>query len=163
MAWAYAELRDEGGRRFDDVTGELTRTYVAEGRSPLRIHGAVAASDGAGSHRVWDSDGVSHWVGPGFEACVVVGADRSIRAGAGTGAAAGESGVGATIDVASEAWREYRHADGSTARVDDPIVVEVRPDGSHRVAAVGRDPVEVAAGFVAIRWQARRHAPNFVR
>ena len=54
--------------RFDDVTGEVYRTYVWPGYDSITISGSVASAIDRqdGSHRVLESNGRAYFIQPSF-------------------------------------------------------------------------------------------------
>jgi hypothetical protein len=51
-------------------------------------------------------------------------------------------------DIASEAWREYRFADGSTVRIDNPLKLNVSDSGGHRIFDAQKHTTFPSAGSI---------------
>ena len=66
-------------------------------------------------------------------------------------------------DISSEAWREYRFADGSTVRIDTPLKLNVSDSGGHRIFDAQNRSHYIPSGWLHLSWEAKPGQPNFVR
>jgi hypothetical protein len=66
------------------------------------------------------------------------------------------------LDISSEANRTYHYADGVTFTIDAPYKLHVTDTGSHRVVAQDGRTYRPERGWLAISWQPREGAPEFV-
>ena len=70
------------------------------------------------------------------------------------------------IDITSEEFRTYTYPDGSTFRIDNPVVCYVIIDdkgrASHRIVDADGVTHRPERGFVGISWAAKAGQPAFV-
>jgi hypothetical protein len=66
-------------------------------------------------------------------------------------------------DISSEAWREYRFADGSTVRIDNPLKLNVSDSGGHRIFDAQKRSHYIPVGWLHLCWEAKPGHANFVR
>ena len=64
----FTDFRNATSHRFDDISSELYREYVYADHT-IRIDNPVAlnVNYSSGGHRVWDAQGVSHYVQTGWK------------------------------------------------------------------------------------------------
>jgi len=66
------------------------------------------------------------------------------------------------IDVTSEAYRTYTYGDGKRYRIDEPKMVYVLRDGSHRVVDEDGMTHRPTLGWVGLSWKPKAGQPAFV-
>lgn len=63
MAYTFNGLKNETNLKFKDISTELYREYLKEGRLIVRIDNPIALNvSKTGGHRVFDAQGVSHYI-----------------------------------------------------------------------------------------------------
>jgi hypothetical protein len=65
-------------------------------------------------------------------------------------------------DISSEAWREYRFADGQVVRIDEPLKLNVSESKGHRIFDAAGISHYIPPGWIHLRWEAKAGQPNFV-
>ena len=65
-------------------------------------------------------------------------------------------------DISSEAWREYRFADGQVVRIDEPLKLNVSESKGHRIFDAAGISHYIPSGWIHLRWEAKSGQPNFV-
>lgn len=65
-------------------------------------------------------------------------------------------------DISSEAWREYRFANGATVRIDNPLKLNVSDSGGHRVFDAQNRSHYIPVGWLHLSWEAKPGEANFV-
>lgn len=65
--YTFADFRNESGLVFINISTEHWRTYIRSDKSEITIHKPVALNvSKAGGHRVFDAEGVSHYIPSGW-------------------------------------------------------------------------------------------------
>ena len=63
MAYTFNNLKNETNLKFKDISTEIYREYLKEGKVIVRIVYPVALNvSKTGGHRIFDAQGVSHYV-----------------------------------------------------------------------------------------------------
>lgn len=66
------------------------------------------------------------------------------------------------LGITSEANRTYHYPDGSAFTIEAPYKLYVTDSGSHRVVAQDGRTYRPERGWIAISWQPKPDAPEFV-
>lgn len=62
------EFRNDSTNKFVDISSEAYRTYLYLGKGVVRIDNPLQLSiSKSGGHRVFDADGNSHYIAPGWQ------------------------------------------------------------------------------------------------
>lgn len=65
-------------------------------------------------------------------------------------------------DISTEAWREYRFADGQVVRIEQPLKLNVSESKGHRIFDAAGISHYIPPGWIHLRWEAKAGQPNFV-
>ena len=66
-------------------------------------------------------------------------------------------------DISSEVFREYIFPNNEKVHILSPLKLNVSKSGGHRILDNAGVSHYIPAGWIHLRWQARKGKPNFVR